>query len=126
MKRVDLIYEMAQTAQISKEKAQEILEVILSSIKSTLKKGKPVKLLGFGTFHVGERAARINRNPRTGALIESRKRKVAKFRPGSALRSAVVMLNSSLPGEPTTKRIRKMPNKPKKLEKKVVTNKPRV
>jgi DNA-binding protein HU-beta len=48
-----------------------------------------VTLVGFGTFHVGDRKARSGRNPRTGATIEFKASRVPKFRAGKALKDAV-------------------------------------
>ena len=44
-----------------------------------------VQLIGFGTFSISERAARTGRNPQTGATIEIKAKKVAKFKAGKAL-----------------------------------------
>ena len=58
-------------------------------VKSTLKKGGSVSLVGFGTFSVTKRAARTGRNPRTGASIKIKAAKVPKFRAGKALKDAL-------------------------------------
>jgi DNA-binding protein HU-beta len=58
-------------------------------VKSTLKKGNSVSLVGFGTFAVTKRAARLGRNPRTGAALKIKAAKVPKFRPGKALKDAL-------------------------------------
>jgi DNA-binding protein HU-beta len=58
-------------------------------VKGALQKGDAVTLVGFGTFHVGERAARTGRNPRTGKNIKIKAAKVPKFRPGKGLKDAV-------------------------------------
>jgi DNA-binding protein HU-beta len=56
---------------------------------TTLKSGDSVSLVGFGTFAVGTRAARVGRNPRTGTEIKIKAAKVPKFRPGKALKDAL-------------------------------------
>ena len=61
----------------------------MAAIRSSLKKGNSVTLVGFGTFSVGKRAARAGRNPRTGATIKIKAAKVPKFRAGKALKDAV-------------------------------------
>jgi len=61
----------------------------VKAIKSSLKKGSSVSLVGFGSFRVSKRAARTGRNPRTGAEIRIKAAKVPKFKPGKALRDAV-------------------------------------
>ena len=64
-------------------------ESMIGAVKTTLKKGGSVSLVGFGTFAVGKRAARSGRNPRTGAQIKIKAAKVPKFRPGKALKDAL-------------------------------------
>mgnify|MGYP000429208066 CR=1 FL=1 len=76
-------------ADISKAAATRALESTIGAVKTTLKKGGTVSLVGFGTFAVGKRAARTGRNPRTGAAIKIKAAKVPKFRPGKALKDAL-------------------------------------
>jgi DNA-binding protein HU-beta len=54
-----------------------------------LKKGDDLTLVGFGTFSVGERAARLGRNPQTGEEIKIKAAKVPKFKPGKGLKDTV-------------------------------------
>ena len=58
-------------------------------MKSSLRKGEEVTLVGFGTFYAGARAARTGRNPRTGATVEIKAAKMPKFRAGKALKDAI-------------------------------------
>ena len=85
----DLIDHMAQQADISQAAATRCLESALSAIQDALQKGDSVSLVGFGTFEVGHREARVGRNPRTGAEIKIDAAKVPKFRPGKALKDAL-------------------------------------
>jgi DNA-binding protein HU-beta len=85
----ELIDSIAQAADISKAAAERALDGTVAAITSSLKKGGMVTLVGFGTFYVGDRAARSGRNPRTGATIEIKASKVPKFRAGKALKDAV-------------------------------------
>jgi DNA-binding protein HU-beta len=87
--KTELIDHIAKQADISKAAAGRALDSIISAVKSTLKKGNSVTLVGFGTFSVGKRAARSGRNPRTGATIKIKAAKVPKFRAGKALKDAV-------------------------------------
>ena len=89
MNKTDLIEHIATNADISKAAATRALESLIGAVKSSLKKGNPVSLVGFGTFAVGKRAARSGRNPRTGATIKIKAAKVPKFRPGKALKDAL-------------------------------------
>jgi len=85
----ELIDQIAKSADISKAAADRALDAMIGSVKSSLKKGGSVTLVGFGTFHVGKRAARSGRNPRTGAAIKIKVAKVPKFRAGKALKDAL-------------------------------------
>ena len=58
-------------------------------MKSSLRKGDEVTLVGFGTFYAGLRAARTGRNPKTGQPIEIKAAKAPKFRAGKALKDAI-------------------------------------
>ena len=89
MNKTELIYHIANKADISKAAAGRSLDAVISAVKATLKKGGSVTLVGFGTFAVSARAARTGRNPRTGEAIKIKKAKVPKFRPGKALKDAV-------------------------------------
>ncbi len=89
MNKSELIESIAQAADISKAAAERALDGTVSAITSSLKQGGMVTLVGFGTFYVGERAARSGRNPRTGETIEIKASRVPKFRAGKALKDAV-------------------------------------
>jgi DNA-binding protein HU-beta len=87
--KIEIIDHIAKSADISKAAAGRALEATVSAIKTSLKKGGMVTLVGFGTFYVGKRAARSGRNPQTGAEIKIKAAKVPKFRAGKALKDAV-------------------------------------
>ena len=89
MNKSELIDAIAKHADISKAAAGRALEAAMGAIRTSLKKGDDVTLVGFGTFYVGKRTARQGRNPRTGAAIRIRAAKVPKFRAGKALKDAV-------------------------------------
>ena len=89
MNKSELVDFIADEAEISKAAAGRALDAVTTAVKKTLKKGGTVTLVGFGTFSVGKRAARIGRNPQTGAEIKIKAAKVPKFRPGKALKEAV-------------------------------------
>lgn len=85
----DLIESIAISADISKAAAGRALDAALDSIQQSLMKGEQVNLVGFGTFYVGERAARTGRNPRTGDEIQIRAAKIPKFRAGKIFKDAL-------------------------------------
>jgi DNA-binding protein HU-beta len=87
--KTDLIEHIAKQADISKAAATRALEALIGGVKTSLKKGDSVSIVGFGTFSVTKRAARSGRNPRTGAAIKIKAAKVPKFRPGKGLKDGV-------------------------------------
>ncbi len=90
MNKSELIDQIAVEADMSKAAAGRALDAAVAAVKLELKKGGTVTLVGFGTFHVGKRAARTGRNPRTGAAIKIKSAKIPKFRPGKALKDALL------------------------------------
>lgn len=89
MQKSDLIGKIADDAGISKAAADRALSSLLSNITKTLKNGDRISLVGFGTFSISKRAARIGRNPQTGAEIKIKATKVPKFSAGKSLKEAV-------------------------------------
>ena len=89
MNKTELIDKIAASADISKAAAGRALDATIATVKEALKQGDSVSLIGFGTFYVGERAARTGRNPRTGKTLEIKAAKSPKFRPGKGLKDAV-------------------------------------
>jgi len=89
LNKTELIEHIAKQADVSKAAASRSLEALIGAVKTTLKKGGNVTITGFGTFTAPKRAARVGRNPRTGAAIKIKAAKVPKFRPGKGLRDAL-------------------------------------
>ena len=89
MNKSELVDQIARTADLSKAAAARALDAAIDAISESLNRGESVTLVGFGTFYVGERAARAGRNPRTGAAINIDEAKVPKFRAGKALKVGV-------------------------------------
>ena len=89
MNKSDLASEVAKRTQLSKAKAWEVVSATFESIKTSLKKGQKVSLIGFGSFLVRNRKARTGRNPKTGAAIQIKARKVPAFSAGSDLKKAL-------------------------------------
>jgi nucleoid DNA-binding protein len=88
MNKGDLVAEVAKVLK-SKRMAEDAVSCVFEAITKSLKKGQPVTLVGFGTFGVGKRKARVGRNPQTGAAIKIAAKKVPKFSAGKALKNAV-------------------------------------
>lgn len=89
MNKAELIESIANSTLVSKANVAKVLDATTGSIIDTLKKGDSVILIGFGTFSVRDRAARIGRNPRTGEELKIKAAKVPGFKPGKAFKDAV-------------------------------------
>jgi DNA-binding protein HU-beta len=87
--KTELIEHIAAKSDISKAAATRALASIIEAVKKTLKKGDTVTLVGVGTFSVSKRAARVGRNPRTGAALKIKAAKVPRFKPGKGLKDAL-------------------------------------
>lgn len=89
MTKEGIINVMVKKAGCSKACSVRCLNAIIDEIKKTLSKGEDVVLTGFGTFRVAKRAARMGRNPKTGAAIKIPAMNVARFKAGKGLKDAV-------------------------------------
>ena len=89
MNKQDIVAKIADDTGITKTTAAAAVESIITAITRSLKKGDSVSFVGFGTFKVSNRKARLARNPQTGAAIKIPKRRVVRFSAGKALKSAV-------------------------------------
>ncbi len=89
MNKQDLVSKVAESADISKQKAASAVDAVIEAVKGSLKAGEDVRLVGFGTFSVSDRAATTGRNPRTGEPIQIPASKQPKFKAGKELKEAV-------------------------------------
>lgn len=89
MNKNDLINGMAETCGMTKADLTRAVDSFTDEVKKALKKGDTVSLVGFGTFSVRERAARMGRNPRTNETIKIKASKAPAFKPGKALKDAL-------------------------------------
>lgn len=89
MNKQELVDAIAEISELSKADAKKALDGMINTITETLKNGDDVTLVGFGTFKVGERAARTGRNPQTGAPIEIAAAKIPGFKAGSILKKEI-------------------------------------
>jgi len=85
----ELVDAIAESADISKAAAGRSVDAFVESVTNTLKEGGQVTLIGFGTFSVKDRAARMGRNPQTGAEIQIAAAKIPSFKAGKGLKDAV-------------------------------------
>jgi DNA-binding protein HU-beta len=89
MTKSDLIERLAGKADLTRPRAEELLDFLLNDVTEALKKGEKVNISGFGTFTVSNRKARTGRNPKTGDPIEIPASRSAKFKAGKTLKEAL-------------------------------------
>ena len=89
MNRAELIAAMAKKADLTQKDAEKALKAFTEVVADELKKGDKIQLVGFGTFEVGERAAREGRNPQTGETMTIAACKAPRFKAGKALKDAI-------------------------------------
>ncbi|VAW93085.1 DNA-binding protein HU-beta [hydrothermal vent metagenome] len=89
MNKAELIEAVAEKNEMTKAAATRAVDSVLGTITETLVSGDQVTLVGFGTFQVRERAARVGRNPRTGEAIDIKASKIPSFKAGKALKDSV-------------------------------------
>ncbi len=86
----ELIEELSEKTGFTKSDTKKFIDKYIEVISKSLKKGKDVQLVGFGTFKVTKRKARMGRNPQTGKVLKIPAKKVPAFRAGKALKEAVL------------------------------------
>ena len=89
MNKTELINAVAVSADVSKKEAEAVISAALDAITAALKEGDKVQLVGFGSFEVKKRAARVGRNPKTKEAIEIPASVVPVFKAGKAQKDAV-------------------------------------
>ena len=89
MNKAELINAVAEKADVSKKDAEAVISATLETITAALKEGDKVQLVGFGSFEVKKRAARMGRNPKTKESIEIPASVVPVFKAGKALKDRV-------------------------------------
>jgi len=89
MNKGELIDAIAAHSKLTKADAGRALEATMETIEKQLKKGDRIALVGFGSFSISKRAARMGRNPQTGKEIKIAAKKVVKFKAGTDLAKKV-------------------------------------
>ena len=89
MTKAELVDAISKNAKLSKSQARDALEAFVAAVASTLKGGKEVRLVGFGSFVPVERKAGLARNPRTGAQVRRPASRTCRFRVGDSLKSSL-------------------------------------
>ncbi|MCX6784227.1 MAG: HU family DNA-binding protein [candidate division WWE3 bacterium] len=89
MVKLELVAKMAEKAGLTKADASRAMEAVVDTISAALKKGEKVTITGFGTFEIRQRAARMGRNPQTGAPLHIAASKTPAFKAGKGLKDSV-------------------------------------
>ena len=89
MNKEELVQEVAKSAKVSQKEAAEVINCFMSTVQTTVSKGKKVTLVGFGTFESRKRAARTGRNPQTGKAIKIAAKTVPVFSAGKKFKEVV-------------------------------------
>jgi nucleoid DNA-binding protein len=89
MNKIKLIESVQQDLGSTKAEAERAVNAVIEGIKTHLKKSKAMQLVGFGTFKVVGRRARMGVNPRTGERIKIKASKAVKFGAGKDLKSKI-------------------------------------
>ena len=89
MNKTELIEAVAEKAELSKKDAEAAITAVVEAVTEALSREEKVQLVGFGSFEVKTRAARVGRNPKTGEEIPISAAKLPVFKAGKALKDAV-------------------------------------
>ena len=87
--RADLAEAVVRKVGLPRNESQELVELVLSEISSSLARGEQVKLSSFGSFGIREKGERMGRNPKTGDEVPITPRKVLVFRPSNIMKDRI-------------------------------------
>jgi integration host factor subunit beta len=90
MTKADLVEMVAESSDLPRKQADEVVQVILESIIAALSSGEKVELRGFGSFRIRRRGERNGRNPKTGDKVHVPPKKIPYFKPGKHLREELL------------------------------------
>jgi integration host factor subunit beta len=90
MTKADLVEMVAESSDLPRKQADEVVQVILESIIAALSRGEKVELRGFGSFRIRRRGERNGRNPKTGDRVHVPPKKIPYFKPGKHLREELL------------------------------------
>ncbi|OYX35139.1 MAG: DNA-binding protein [Caulobacterales bacterium 32-69-10] len=89
MTKAELVAAIAEKSGLNRTQAKDALEAFVGTVTQSVKGGKEVRIVGFGSFVPVERPAGLARNPRTGAQVSREASRTVRFRPGEALKGAL-------------------------------------
>jgi integration host factor subunit alpha len=87
--RADLAEAVVQRVGLPRNESQELVELILKEISTTLAAGDAVKLSSFGSFGIRKKGQRVGRNPKTGEEVPITPRRVLVFRPSNIMKDRI-------------------------------------
>ena len=90
MTKADLVEMVAESSDLPRKQAAEVVQIILDSIIAALGRGEKVELRGFGSFRIRRRGERNGRNPKTGDRVHVPPKKIPYFKPGKHLREELL------------------------------------
>lgn len=94
--KADIAERLYEELGLNKREAKEFVDLFYEEIKTSLEKGVPVKLSGFGNFELRDKPERPGRNPKTGVEIPISARRVVTFKPGQKLKARVEAYTKSI------------------------------
>lgn len=89
MTKTDLIDALSKATGLTRRETTAVVDSLFDTMTDSLAKGDSVEVRGFGSFVTKKRAARVARNPKTGATVDVPPRVVPVFRPSKALKDTV-------------------------------------
>jgi len=89
MNKSQLVDAVAKNSGLTIKDSEKAVDAFVAAVKEGLKGDGSVQLIGFGSFSVGERAARTGINPRTGEKIKIAASKTVKFKAGAKLKEVL-------------------------------------
>jgi integration host factor subunit alpha len=89
MTKADIVERVHMRTGLDKKDAYELVEHVFETIKDTLADGESLKISGFGSFNVKQKADRRGRNPQTGEAITIEARRILTFKPSTLLRQSI-------------------------------------
>ena len=87
--RAALVEQLADATDLTKKRAETIVDTVFGNISEALQQGEKVELRGFGSFSLRRREPGRSRNPRTGDRVDVPPRRVAYFKPGKELKELI-------------------------------------
>jgi integration host factor subunit alpha len=89
MTKADIAENIQSATGFTRKESAEMMETVFSIMKATLESGETLKIPGFGSFIVKQKADRRGRNPQTGEAITIEARRILTFKPSTLLRQAI-------------------------------------